>query len=297
MSREENKMKKIKTAKKSMRVLIAVLISLLCVNGAMMALTVIANAETVESTATAAPAAKASLVLSDSIARNQAAVAAALVKSETAKASVSAAPTAKSTAPTTTKTTTTKTTATTTTTKTTSTTTTPPPSTTTQPTTPTTPTPPTTSTSTSLSTVRSSVNASLLSAFDELEFKIVVNPDAAYLGYFSTSKHSIEMRVVSVGTFRHEMGHFLDVLRNMPSRSAEFTSIYTAEKSLYSGTNATYVTKNAQEYFAQSYRNYLESASKLKAERPRTYEFIRMQVESICASDVTRTYNYYSWAW
>ena len=291
-------MKKIKTAKKSMRVLIAVLITLLCVNGAMMALTVIANAETVDSAAApATPAAKTSLVLSDSIAKHQAVAAAALVKAEAGKTAV-AAPTAKTTTSkttATTKTATTKTTSTTTT-KTTTTpstqpTTTTPPSTTTQPTTP------TTSTTTGMSSIRSSVNASLLAAFDELEFKIVVNPDATYLGYFSTSKHSIEMREASVGTFRHEMGHFLDVLRNMPSRSTEFASIYNAEKSLYSGTNATYVTKNAQEYFAQSYRNYLESASKLKAERPRTYEFIRGQVESICASDITRTYNMYSWAW
>lgn len=291
-------MKKIKAAKKSMRVLIAVLITLLCVNGAMMALTVIANAETVDSIPAAAdPAAKTSPVLSDSIAKHQAAVAAALAKNEAAKATAPATTTKTTTSKTsaaTTKTTTSKTTSTTTT-KTTSTTT--QPSTTTPPTNTTQPTTPTTSTTTGMSAIRSSVNASLLAAFDELEFKIVVNPSATYLGYFSTSKHSVEMREASVGTFRHEMGHFLDVLRNMPSRSVEFTSIYNAEKSLYSGTNGTYITKNAQEYFAQSYRNYLESASKLKAERPRTYEFIRQQVESICASDVTRTYNMYSWAW
>jgi hypothetical protein len=93
------------------------------------------------------------------------------------------------------------------------------------------------------------------------------------------------------------MGHFLDVLKNMPSRSTEFAGIYSREKSLYTGTNATYITKNAQEYFAQSYRNYLESASKLKAERPETYAFVVSQVTSISSSDISRTYNQYSWSW
>jgi len=105
------------------------------------------------------------------------------------------------------------------------------------------------------------------------------------------------MRSISVTTFRHEMGHFLDVLKNMPSRSSTFAGIYSREKSKYTGTNATYITKNAQEYFAQSYRNYLESASKLKAERPETYAFIVTQVKSISSTDISRTYNAYSWSW
>lgn len=145
--------------------------------------------------------------------------------------------------------------------------------------------------------LRGTVTPALMSAFDQLAFNIVVNPNAANLGYFSTSKHSIELRSVSTGTFRHEMGHFLDVVKNMPSRSSEFTIIYTKEKDLYTGTSSSYIRSTAQEYFAQSYRNYLENPSQLQAERPETYAFIEAQISSVSAADIDRTYGQYSWSW
>lgn len=299
--------KKFKTSKKSMRVLITILISLVCINSALMIATVIASATVNPATSQdhATTNYAATKVSETQIAKIEAKVASATANTEeTAALNVApkstttpAATPAKAKTSTTTKTTTTK--ATTTTTKpttTTTTTTVKPPTTTTTTTTPTTTTTTTTSTS-GISTLKNSVTPALISAFDQLEFKIVVNPNSTYLGYFSTSKHSIEMRSISVSTFRHEMGHFLDVLKNMPSRSTEFAGIYAREKSLYTGTNATYITKNAQEYFAQSYRNYLEDASKLKAERPETYAFVVAQITSISGSDISRTYNQYSWSW
>jgi hypothetical protein len=147
------------------------------------------------------------------------------------------------------------------------------------------------------STLRSSVSTSLMDAFEKLGFEIHVDSKCAYVGCFSASKHTLEMRSASVGTFRHEMGHFLDTLKNMPSKSSAFASIYKNEKANYIGANVGYVTKNAQEYFAQSYRNYLENQSKLKADRPLTYTFIQKQIASISKEDITRMYNQYSWSW
>ncbi len=146
-------------------------------------------------------------------------------------------------------------------------------------------------------TLRSSVDASLMNAFEELGFEIHINPNSDYVGCFSTSKHTIEMRSTSIGAFRHEMGHFLDVLKSTASQSGEFASIYKNEKGNYAGANVAYVTKNAQEYFAQSYRNYLENKSQLKADRPLTYGFVQKQVTSISKEDINRMYNKYSWSW
>jgi hypothetical protein len=148
-----------------------------------------------------------------------------------------------------------------------------------------------------LSTLKSSVNTSLINAFEELEFEIHINSGGDCEGCFSASKHAIEMRSACVGTFRHEMGHFLDTLKNMVSKSSEFSSIYKKEKAFYHGGNVEYVTKNAQEYFAQSYRNYLENKSKLKAERPLTYAFIQKQIVNISKGDIARMYNQYGWSW
>jgi hypothetical protein len=321
MIREENKMKKkFNASKKSMRVLITILITLVCVNSALMIATMIASA-TVNPAAAQETELKnfSGTKVSDRQVESLMAKAAAQAKSESAAMKEAAEAKEKATASTTTKSTTTKSTATTakaTTTKSTTT-----KSTTTEPTTTntkaanepetttttakpeaTTTTATATATSTSssssgISTLKSSVHSALINAFDKLEFKIVINPNSKYLGYFSTSKHSLEMRSVSVSTFRHEMGHFLDVLKNMPSRSSQFAGIYSREKSKYTGTNAAYITKNAQEYFAQSYRNYLENASKLKSERPETYAFIKAKVWSITSTDINRTYNMYSWSW
>lgn len=289
-------MKNMKTMKKSMRVLITILISLLCINGALFIATIIATAAVTPAAAaeeTNGAAKVAATKVSDAMAKSVEAklekhkkdVAAskeAVSKKTTTHATTTVAKNTSKETTTAPKSTTTKKSTTTT--------------TTTKKTTTATSTSATSSTS-GISTLRGSVNRSLMNAFDELKFVIKVNPNSTYLGYFSTSRHSLEMRSISVSTFRHEMGHFLDVLKNMPSRSSEFASIYSKEKSKYSGTNAAYITKNAQEYFAQSYRNYLENSGKLKAERPQTYAFVVKQISNITGTDINRTYNKYSWSW
>jgi len=287
--------KKYKNYKKSMRVLIVILISLVCLNGALMVGTIIASATTTPEAAQEQSNANfaATKASEMQIAKMEAKVANAT--SNTQETTALQEPT------TTTKTATTANASTAkakTTTKTTTAAATPAPAPAPAPTPAPAPAPaPATISASDISTLKNSVTPTLVSAFDQLAFTIVLNPNSTYLGYFSTSKHSIEMRSVSISTFRHEMGHFLDVLKNMPSRSTDFAGIYTREKSLYTGTNAAYVTSNAQEYFAQSYRNYLENAALLQTQRPETYAFVVAQITSISSTDISRTYNQYSWAW
>jgi hypothetical protein len=293
--------KKFKTSKKSMRVLIAILISLVCINGALTIGTLIASATVTPATAhdNAKTNFTAKKVSEMQYTKFEAKIATATSNTQEATAVTQEPTPTTELAATTTKSSTTTAKAKTTTKTTTTSTPAPAPATTVAAPAPAPAPTPTTSTpsSSEISTLKNSVTPSLVSAFDQLQFAIVINPNSTYLGYFSTSKHSIEMRSVSISTFRHEMGHFLDVLKNMPSRSTEFAGIYAREKGLYTGTNAAYITSTAQEYFAQSYRNYLESAAQLQAERPETYAFVVAQISNITSTDISRTYSQYSWSW
>ncbi len=150
---------------------------------------------------------------------------------------------------------------------------------------------------TTASQLKATVTPALANAFDKLGFTIKIEPDARYAGIFSTSKHYIGLQAVSTGVFRHEMGHFLSTLKNKAAKTSTFQAIYQEEKDKYTGTNKAYVTSTSDEYFAESYRNYLENGTKLKAERAKTYSYINEQATGITQEDITRTYNQYSWAW
>ena len=150
---------------------------------------------------------------------------------------------------------------------------------------------------TTVSQLKKTVTPALANAFDRLGFTIKIEPDARYAGIFSTSKRYIGLQAVSTGVFRHEMGHFLSTLKNKAAKTRAFQAIYQEEKSKYTGSNRSYVTSTSDEYFAESYRNYLENGAKLQAERPKTYSYINEQAAGITEEDITRTYNQYSWAW
>lgn len=79
--------------------------------------------------------------------------------------------------------------------------------------------------------------------------------------------------------FNHEFGHFVDCINNYVSSSYEFTAIYMAEKDSLMPTtqepnNDNFYKKTAIEYFAQSYKIYLENPNKLKEKAIKTYNFI-----------------------
>ena len=80
-------------------------------------------------------------------------------------------------------------------------------------------------------------------------------------------------------------------------QSSEFTRIYNEEKSAYVGNNKAYVTQDAAEYFAESFRDYTENPSALKSQRPETYSYISQMVSSLSSSDVKAFRNAYGWYW
>ena len=52
-------------------------------------------------------------------------------------------------------------------------------------------------------------DANVLNAFENLEFKIEINPTSSYSGYFSVKAHNIILKKSSGDTIYHELGHFV----------------------------------------------------------------------------------------
>ena len=87
-------------------------------------------------------------------------------------------------------------------------------------------------------------------------------------GEFNCSKESIVY---------HEFGHLLDYGYNecYKSNSKIFREIYEAEKGAFVvDDNYEYVTKDPQEYFAESFAEYMTNPDRLRDNTPMTYDYI-----------------------
>ena len=123
-------------------------------------------------------------------------------------------------------------------------------------------------------------DASVLSAFEKLGFKVEVNPSVSYSGYFSVQSHNITLKRSSGDTLYHELGHFVGWLAGNADTSSEFTAIYNKEKGALKSANYQYLTQNSSEYFAESYKEYVLSPQSLKSARPQTYAFVQKAVNA-----------------
>ena len=130
-------------------------------------------------------------------------------------------------------------------------------------------------------------DANVLNAFENLEFKIEINPTSSYSGYFSVKAHNIILKKSSGDTIYHELGHFVGWLAGNVDTSSEFVAIYNKEKSALQSANYQYLTKSSAEYFAESYKDYVLSPQNLQSSRPETYEFVKNAVSRITDARVT----------
>lgn len=147
------------------------------------------------------------------------------------------------------------------------------------------------------SDIKGHVDDRVYNAFTDLGFGFSINSSLGTTGVFSVSKHSIQLKRGQSSYLLHELGHFVAALKGRADQTTEFNNIYNAEKGAYVGNNKVYVTQDAGEYFAESFRDYTENASALKSQRPRTYNYINALVNSIADKDVKTFYNAYSWYW
>lgn len=143
------------------------------------------------------------------------------------------------------------------------------------------------------SDIKGHVDSKVYNAYTNLGFGFNINSSLNTTGVFSVSRKKIELNRGQSSYLLHELGHFVAALKHNADETSEFKSIYRAEKSDYVGNNKAYVTQDAGEYFAESFRDYTENASALKSQRPQTYAYISKMVDSISGSDINWFRNYY----
>lgn len=139
-------------------------------------------------------------------------------------------------------------------------------------------------------------DARVLNAFQTLGFKVYVDSSVSYSGLFDASARSITLKSQD-DTIYHELGHFLAFIAGNADKTTDFKNIYAAEKNLYTGANKSYVTQNSAEYFAESFKNYTQSAGTLKSVRPKTYSAISAALNKVTTEQVTKVQKLYSVFW
>lgn len=118
-------------------------------------------------------------------------------------------------------------------------------------------------------------------AFKKLGFQYICDTSISTTGVFSVKNHWIKLKINNGYYMMHELGHFVSTLKDCADSTAEWKSIYSAERANYTGSNKTYVTSTAAEYFAEAFRDYSAAPAQLQKERPRTYAYMNKIVNSI----------------
>lgn len=120
----------------------------------------------------------------------------------------------------------------------------------------------------------------LLRAFELLKFQLIIDGNVNYSGYFTAKGQSITLKEAD-NTVYHELGHLLGWVSNYADTRAEWKNIYAKEKGLVTSFNKAYVTQNASEYFAESYRDYVLNKNTLRSSRPLTFQYIEKALSDL----------------
>lgn len=147
-----------------------------------------------------------------------------------------------------------------------------------------------------ITSVAGKMDSRVIKAFQQLGFKINVDPSVSYSGYFEARSRSITMREIDDSVY-HELGHFLAFIAGNADKTAAFQSVYAAEKESVTSYNKAYVTQNASEYFAESVKDFILNNSALKSSRPQTYEAVQNALNMITDAQIAKIQKIYGPFW
>ena len=147
-----------------------------------------------------------------------------------------------------------------------------------------------------ISSVAPKMSKNVLSAFQTLGFKVVVDPGSSYAGYFDARTRRLTMKKAD-DTVYHELGHFLAFAAGNVDTSTSFKAIYNAEKGKYNGTYKAYATQNSSEFFAECTRDYILRNASLKSACPQTYAAIEAAFSKITDSQIAKVKAVYGVLW
>ena len=148
----------------------------------------------------------------------------------------------------------------------------------------------------SVTKIAPKADSRILSAFQQLGFKVYVDSSVSYSGYFDAASRSITMKAENDVVY-HELGHFLAFVAGNADKTTDFKNIYTAEKSKFTGTNKAYATQNSSEYFAESYRDYVVNTGVLKSSRPKTYSALTAALNKLTTEHINKVQKVYAVVW
>ena len=138
-----------------------------------------------------------------------------------------------------------------------------------------------------IKTLAPKLNSAVMNAYTTLGFTVTIDPSVSYSGYFNARNQAIILQKAG-DTVYHEMGHFLAFVAGNVDKKADFTAIYNEEKGKYTGTNKNYVTQNASEYFAESFKDYTLNPSALQKSRPKTYQAVVNALGNVTAQQINK---------
>lgn len=143
------------------------------------------------------------------------------------------------------------------------------------------------------------VDQNILNGFTQLGFTVTVNKKEAnkygYSGCFSPSRQRIILKKANTQTLLHELGHFVDFLRNYESCNTEFKKIYKAEKKKAKSffNTPSHTLSSSKEFFAESFNMYYSNPQKLKTNCPKTFSYIEKAIKSITPEQISYIQDYY----
>ena len=120
----------------------------------------------------------------------------------------------------------------------------------------------------------------LFEVFEKLGFHLSFDKNLYCEGVFSPRNQKITLKYPGV-TIYHELGHFLAFIAKYDDYTAEWQTIYDQEKNFVFCDNEDYVTQDPQEYFAESYEDFVLDHSLLKNKRPLTYAYINKSLDEV----------------
>lgn len=138
-----------------------------------------------------------------------------------------------------------------------------------------------------IKTLAPKLNSAVMNAYTTLGFTVTIDPSVSYSGYFNARNQAIILQKAG-DTVYHEMGHFLAFVAGNVDKKADFTAIYNEEKGKYTGTNKNYVTQNASEYFAESFKDYTLNPSALQKSRPKTYQAVVNALGNVTTQQINK---------
>lgn len=142
-------------------------------------------------------------------------------------------------------------------------------------------------------------HANVLSAYEKMGFTVKVDSTVNYSGKFDARAQEITVQKNSDDAIYHELGHYVAFTAGNVDQTAEFKNIYAKEKNAFKGTrnNDSYIKSSPEEYFAESYQDYVERPDVLKKQRPLTYKFIVDAVSKVTDARAVLLYQMYASLW